>query len=161
MVSLRNIHAIIVFDAALEEVKFASVGRVMRQHDPDFVGGDIISVFDNRSFTKASGSEKAASRVVEIDATTGDVAVRVDGSDAETGFYTEIMGMHQRLPGGNILVVSSGEGRVLEFTPDGKLAWRFQNQTDDGDIWRVYWSEVLPPELDKTFFEEARSKCAN
>ncbi|SDJ36037.1 arylsulfotransferase family protein [Aliiruegeria lutimaris] len=161
MLSLRNIHTIIVFDADLERVKFVSSGRVMRHHDPDFAGGNRISIFDNRSFTKSDGLETAASRIVEIDAATGELSVLIDGADPEVGFYTEIMGMHQRLPGGNILVTSAGEGRVLEYTADGKLAWRFQNQTEGGDVWRAFWAEVLPPQLDKTFFEEAKSRCGN
>src|SRR5207247_1345506 len=47
MISLRNISAIVVFDPHTLRIRFMTIGRTLRQHDPDFVDGNTISVFDN------------------------------------------------------------------------------------------------------------------
>jgi len=73
LISLRNISTILVIDAETKKVKFISIGRVMRQHDPDFIPGDKISVLDNRSFTSDEEFGAPMSRVVEFDARTGEV----------------------------------------------------------------------------------------
>lgn len=46
MVSLRNIHTVLVFDPKSQNIKFIKTGDVIGQHDPDFIDGDTISVFD-------------------------------------------------------------------------------------------------------------------
>lgn len=157
LISLRNINAVMVVDPKTLEIKFVSMGRFVRQHDPDFLIGDRISVFDNRSFTLAPEAGPKVSRIVEIDARSGEVASVLDGS-AEESFFTEIMGQHQRLENGNILVVSSGEGRVREFTPDGRIAWSYENRVGEKNM-RIYGSEVLSSEFDEAFFEEKRAAC--
>ena len=157
LISLRNINAILVVDPGSLEVKFLSIGHFVRQHDPDFLPGDRISVFDNRNITLAPEFPTAASRIVEISALDGSARTVLSG-DGETPFFTEIMGKHQRLKNGNILVVSSGEGQVLEFSPDGRLAWRFGNRVGDQDT-RVYGARVLPPEMNEDFFEAQRATC--
>ena len=68
------------------------------------------------------------------------------------------MSVHQPLPNGNTLIVVSDDGRLVEYTPDRKLAWRYENQTEEG-LLRIYWAEVLPPELDENFFKEAELTC--
>jgi hypothetical protein len=159
MMSLRNIHAVIVVDGETLDVKFMSLGKVMRQHDPDFMAGDRISVFDNRTFTRDKLAGPAQSRVVELDAMTGAVEPIIDGSNAAEPFFTEIWGMHQRLANGNILVVPTAEGRVLEFTPDGRLAWRYDNRRAPDLNMRVYMAGVLPEPMDAGFFERISARC--
>jgi hypothetical protein len=158
MISLRNVNGVFVFDGDDLSLKFDTVGRVTRQHDPDFMPGDVISIFDNRNFTAARGFGPRESRIVEVDAVTGELRTRLD-ADAELPFFTMVMGQHQRLANGNVLVVSSGQGRVLEFTPDGRLAWRYENQAD-GRTRRVYGAEILPEEMDRAFFEAGTAGCA-
>ena len=47
LVSLRNINTIFVFNRENDKIKFIPTGSFVRQHDPDFVDGETISVFDN------------------------------------------------------------------------------------------------------------------
>jgi hypothetical protein len=47
------------------------------------------------------------------------------GGTPEAGFYTELCGASQRLPGGNTLITESEAGRAFEVTPDGTMAWEF------------------------------------
>ncbi len=79
--------------------------------------------------------------------------------DGETRFFTDIMGDHQRLPNGNILVVSSLEGRILEFLPDGTLGWEYQNRIAGDTNGAVFSARVLPPEMDREFFRSVTAGC--
>ena len=49
LVSMRDISTVLVFDRTTKKIKWAIEGRTLRQHDPDFIGGGWISVFDNNS----------------------------------------------------------------------------------------------------------------
>ena len=59
MVSLRNIHAVMVFDPDTLNIKYLSIGKVVRQHDPDFIDGNRISIFDNNNVAPESQGRKA------------------------------------------------------------------------------------------------------
>jgi len=91
MISLRNIHAIMVFNPDTLKIKYLSVGKVVRQHDPDFVDGERISIFDNNNV--APESQGPHSRIVVVSATNDQVQVMYSRSD-ERPFYTDIMGKH-------------------------------------------------------------------
>lgn len=157
--SLRNINGIFVIDPDDLTLKFSSVGAVVRHHDPDFLPGDRISVFDNRNFTLAREARPARSRIVELDAVTGRAETVLGEAEDEEPFFTEIMGNHQRLENGNILVVSSAEGRVLEYLPNGELAWEFVNIVE-GEKQRVMGAIVLPEAQDEAFFERLTQSCS-
>ena len=47
LVSLRNVSTVFVFNRNDEKIKFIRTGPFVRQHDPDFLDGNRISVFDN------------------------------------------------------------------------------------------------------------------
>jgi len=161
MLSLRNTNTVLVIDRETHEIKFRSTGQVLRHHDPDFIGNDRISVFDNFNFAP-SPIPPPASRIVELDALTGEAEVVLAGDlGPDRAFFTHIMGDHQRLANGNILVTSSAEGRVLEFTREGDLAWRYSNRIADGRNGAIFNAEVLPAEMDQAFFETLQAECGN
>ena len=158
MVSLRNINTILVFDPETLKIKFISSGRFLRKHDPDFLPGDRISVFDNRNLQPSPNPESLTSRIVEIDARDGSAKVVLQG-EGDHRFFSSIMGVHQRLANGNILVNSSDEGRVIEFAPDGTIMWHFENRIPEKKNGRVYMATLLPEHMDSAFFAERYSAC--
>ena len=176
MISLRNINAIAVFDSKTRKVKFVSVGRVIRQHDPDFVDGNTISVLDNNNlgvgtrFTGPGPTERLSlvtpnghySRVVRMSATGGekDVDVRFKGTD-ERPFFTDIMGTHQLLSNGNTLITESAAGRVFEIDLNGRIVWEFFNIVGEGVVGIVPGATRLPVKFDEAFFAQAIMACRN
>jgi hypothetical protein len=50
---------------------------------------------------------------------------------------------------------------VLEYTPDGRLAWWWQNRLDNETNGRTFEASVLPASMDREFFEERRAACAS
>lgn len=160
VVSLRNISTLLVLDGDTMEVKWRTTGPFFRQHDPIFLPGDRISIFDNRPVVNDEGTHE--SQIMVVNARTGEATAVLggDGPGAEP-FYSEIMGDHEYLSNGNILVTPSDEGRVLEYTPDGHLVWSWQNRVDDDTNGRTFEASVLPASMDREFFEEKRATCAS
>jgi len=159
MISLRNINTVLVFGPRSRRIKFMTVGRVLRQHDPDFVDGNTISVFDNN--TRGTRQEPAGhySRIVTISATDGEqVHVRFEGT-VERPLFTYVMGKHQNLPNGNMLVTEAMGGRVLEIDAGGRIVWQYVNLVRDGVVGLVSDGIRLPPEVDAAVFARAVSAC--
>ncbi|MEM9045686.1 MAG: arylsulfotransferase family protein [Pseudomonadota bacterium] len=157
MISLRNINSILVLDPVTLKVKFRVTGRFMRQHDPDFIDGNRISVFDNRNLMPSNGWAGNASRIVEIDAQTSDMTEVV--GDQSPRFFTDIQGAHSRLSNGNILVAVTHEGRLMEFLPDGRLAWEWHNRIADNMNAVITNAHVLALEMDEAYFKDRVSEC--
>ncbi|MEL6365363.1 MAG: arylsulfotransferase family protein [Pseudomonadota bacterium] len=156
MLSLRNINAVLVFNSDFSVLKHYFHGPFVRQHDPDFIDGDTISVFDNYSHTVSGPNPR--SRIVRLNARTGDVEIEFEGS-ADAPFFTDVMGKHQRLPNGNILLVESANGRLLEVDADGRPVWEFRNIIREGYVALVDNGERLDPRFDRAYFERQRSRC--
>lgn len=165
MVSIRNLNAILVLDGTTLAIKFISMGKMLRQHDPDFIDGNTISVFDNNNLwphrrpqnetTKGSLS----SRIITIDARNDSVQERYKGTETQP-FFTSIMGKHEWLPNSNLLLVESLTGRILEVSPSGELVWELFNVVQPGIVGMISDAQRLPPRFDEQWFQLARARCA-
>ena len=149
MVSLRNINTVFVFNIESGKIKFMSTGQFVRHHDPDFIDGDTISVFDNNNAREA----KARSQILLISAQDNTSQVYFQGSKANK-FFTRVMGKHQWQPNGNLLITESLSGRGFEIDRQGKLVWEYMNYVDDGVVGVVGEVQRLPPEYTQLFTKE-------
>jgi hypothetical protein len=166
MISLRNINAIIVFNTQTRKIKYLSIGQVLRQHDPDFVDGNTISVFDNNNLSAATSErsrveDDLSSRIVMLDARSGERTIYYEGTKAEP-FFTSIMGEHQWLDNGNLLVTESRSGRAFELNPERQIVWEYQNALA-GDLvgygGLLGEAQRLPAEFDGQFFADLNKTC--
>lgn len=129
-VSLRQPNLIFVFDPETEKIKWFQVGPWWRQHDPDFLPNGKISVFDNRTDDTLRGKFSKGSRISQIDPATREMSIAYQQVRTKDSleFYTYIMGKHQYLPNGNILMSQPTYGRALEVASDGTLVWEYINR---------------------------------
>lgn len=124
LVSLRNLHLVMVVDPDTEEVKWHASQPFLRQHDPDFTGEGWVGVFDNNVDGTERGTMLGGSRVIALQPHTG--FRKILFSLARAGpFYTSVRGKWQKLDNGNLLLVESEAGRVVEVTADGRLVWEW------------------------------------
>ena len=49
MLSLRDINSIVIFNSETGKVKTVITGDFVKQHDPDFIDGNTITIFDNNN----------------------------------------------------------------------------------------------------------------
>jgi hypothetical protein len=124
LISFRNLNLVAILDPESKRIKWWERGPWKFQHDPDFTVDGKISVLDNNTYRNRS-------EILTIDPATRKVSNNLLNGNLK--FYTESMGNHQYLPNGNILVVSSGEGRIIEVTATGDTVFEFNNIVNEQD----------------------------
>ena len=157
VVSLRNINTVFVFDQETLKIKFITIGRVLRQHDADFIDGNTLSIFDNNNLAPSVGTYH--SRIVQFDARTSEMRVVYEGSDQHP-FFTNVMGKQQYQPNGNILLTESTKGRVFEINPSGQIVWEYYNIVADRTLGIIHQANRLSPKLTADTFKAFRQGCS-
>ncbi|MFC1997865.1 arylsulfotransferase family protein [Chloroflexota bacterium] len=156
MVSLRNIHAIVIFSETDLKIKHMSIGEFVRQHDPDFIDGYTISVLDNNLIAPEDYGHQ--SRII-IKSFLNDQSYAYFSGNEAVAFYTEVMGNHEWLPNGNLLITESDKGRAFEIDQQGNIVWEFVNIVADGYAGRVEDASRLPDTFTKEFFDQITDMC--
>ena len=156
LISLREIHTVMVLDKDTKKIKWEESDPFIRQHDPDFIGDGWIGVFDNRWDNTRRGSVLGGSRVVAVDTRSDSTQVLYPTSSSDT-FYTATAGRWQRLGNGNLLLTESRAGRVFEVTGSGQLVWEWINQSEKSRVSEVYGAR----RVDMTREEIASWSCSS
>lgn len=130
LLSLRNLNMVVVLDPASRKVKWHQTGPWIKQHDPDFVAGGRISVFNNNDDGTPTGSISGGSQIVEIDPASRRTAIRYGGTP-EQHWFSFRRGKQQYLPNGNVLITDSESGRIIEVTQKGDVVWEYVNRYDE------------------------------
>lgn len=159
LVSLRNINTFFVFNCADEKISFISVGECVRQHDPDFVDGNTISVFDN-NLTSGIGYLKSRILLFSITSASDKKVKTIYEGTPSKPFFSSIMGKHQWLPNGNLLITESCRGRAFEIDRNGETVWQYTNLVDKGVVGIIEEVKRLSPEGSRPFLptESAESE---
>lgn len=168
MLSMRNIHTILVFDPGSRKIRFIRTGATIRQHDPDFIDGNNILVFDNNNLMPYRKTQYRIlhdkylkgqrSRILALSATDGSAREVYAGTPGKP-FFTNIMGKQQALPNGNILITDSRNGHALETDRKGEIVWEYYNLVKPGMIGLITEAQRLPVQFDEAFFSRTASTC--
>lgn len=157
MFSLRNINTIIIFNENTRKVKYVSIGGFVRQHDPDFIDGNTISIFDNNNI---SPYDQGRSRILVKSFIDNLSRVHYQGN-AEHPFYSDILGKHQWLQNGNLLITEGSKGRAFEIDKNGEIVWEYINLVKDGYIGIMQEAQRLPKYFTKKFLDQNIQRCSN
>ncbi len=155
MVSLRNLNAIIIIDPKTEQVKELIVGPFVRQHDPDFIDGNTISIFDNYYVNE---KDHLKSRIVFYNAARDEYTIHFQGDD-EHGFGTWRMGKHQVLENGHVLITETVNGRAFEIDEKGDVVWNYINRVGDRHVGLLQQADRLDARFNREFFARVSSEC--
>ena len=128
LLSLRNISTVIVYNVDSEELKLVMTGQFVRQHDPDFIDGNTFSVFDNNNDGSRNPADRH-SKIVIVNAQQKTTKIYFQGTP-EQPFFTSIMGKHQWLPNGHLLITEPRSGRGFEINQSGEIIWQYVNYLD-------------------------------
>lgn len=121
LLALRSLDLVAVLDPKKREFVWGLTGMWIRPHEPVLLENGRLLIFDNEGW--ARGGAKL-SRALELDPLTQEVKWSYTGPP---NFHSAICGLVQRLANGNTLITVSTEGRVIEVTPAGRVAWEFLN----------------------------------
>jgi hypothetical protein len=159
LISLRNPSVLAVLNLERQEIVWASRGIWVHQHDPDALDNGNLLIYDNQGKQAKGG----ISRILEWNPSTSAIEWCYSGNAAEP-FASSSRGCEQLLPNGNVLITESNNGRLVEVTRDGQIAWEFHNPHRDeekGDLVAVVYSAQRYPTEELTFLtpgELARAK---
>jgi hypothetical protein len=126
LISVHRLDTIAVLDPERQTIVWARTGGWRRQHQPTFVDGGRLLLFDN------TGAGPERSRVLELDPLTGKVAWQYGGASGED-LFSKTLGSCQRLPNGDTLITESENGRALEVSRDKRVVWEFYNPHRAGE----------------------------
>jgi hypothetical protein len=129
LVSIRQMHMLAIFDQLTWAIKWHFIGPWIRQHDPDITQEGNIVVFNN-GHNQLGFNRIPGSNLIELDPGTGKTRI-IYPRDGQQGFYTDILGAHELLPNGNMLIVESRAGRVFEVNHLGNIVWEYVQPYDE------------------------------
>lgn len=155
VLSFRDEHLVVVVDPRTWTVRWHQMGPWIQQHDPDFQPDGTMTIFSNNNDNTSTGTHLGGSEIVELDPTTGTTRVLYGGVPGQE-MHTPLLGKHQMLPNGNILITQAQRGRILEVTRDGELVWELINRHDDEMVAVVTSATRYPP----SYFEVEDWTCS-
>lgn len=156
ILSLRNYNMLLVIDPETEQVKWWQIGPWIRQHDPEFKAGGMITVFNNNTyayFNEFRGQlgktfdppPTMISNIVAVDPATGTTNVLFE----ETGNHpmsSILRGKHDLTEDGNFFITDFEGGRVLEVDAQGRIIWAFINRYNENKVAEVTEARLYPGE---------------
>ena len=137
LVSFRNLDLVAVLDPVEKSIRWWRRGPWRLQHDPDFGDDGRIVVFSNNR-------EMGRSTLVALDPEDDEIDLAFMRENLS--FFSAFQGLHQDLPNDTRLVVVPSEGRVIEATWEGDLAFEFNNVFSADHNGRVVNAAWLPPD---------------
>lgn len=150
----RNYNHVAVLDPATATIVWDTGGPWKHPHEPKLLENGRLLIFDNRGGGKPGAP---ASRILELDPLSLEIFWKYEGTP-EQPFFSNIIGVCDRLPNGNTLITESTGGRVFEVIREGERVWEFYNphrggQRDDliatvPEMIRIdpaYLASWLPP----------------
>ena len=122
IITSRKQHTVAIFNYERRELLWAW-GRdtILFPHEAQVLKNGNILLLDN-----GAPNRRAYSRIVEIDPVEDEI-VWSYSADPPESFFTIGRGTVQRLPNGNTLIASSGQGQIFEVTRLGEVVWRYHN----------------------------------
>lgn len=150
--SLRHQSMILLYRPSTNKVIWYKQGPWMHQHDVDIINDHEISVFNNNAaLAKVSDWVVRGSNNILI----YDFENNTIRSPFQVGFFrnelrTKTEGRSD-IVGDEVFVEETNYGRLIQFSPEGKVSWQFVNRTKDGKVYILNWSRLIPRDLgDKT-----------
>jgi hypothetical protein len=119
LVSMAMLDTIAVVDPRTAKIRWWQQGPFGMQHQPRVTPDGKIVVFNNYHAPMRSA-------VQVFDPRNHKVTWEYTGTDSEP-LYSKRSGGAQFLPNGNLLIVESDRGRVIEVRPDQRVVWEYRS----------------------------------
>ena len=126
---MKHLDMIAVIDPVQHKAIWAMLGPWSRQHQARFQANGTIMFFNNHYILGQSNH----SQLVVVDPQKNEIVRQFSGTK-RLSFYSDTKGSGETLPNGNIGILSTDEGRLLEITPQGKLVWSFDLNTPVSNV---------------------------
>ncbi len=152
LISLREYNMILVFNPDSRKIKWWQIGPWVRQHDPTFVSGGKMLVFNNNIYRAAFGHNKIGvsdvdvprvSNIMEYDFKNQTTKI-VYGTKADQELLSIERGKKEMAANGGLLITEFEGGRVFETDRSGQIVWQYINRFDNNLIAEISTAHVYP-----------------
>jgi len=141
LLSLRQYNMIFAVDPNEKIIKWWKIGPWKRQHDPEFIPGGKIIVFNNNIYRSAFGNGPdlssldiaRVSNIIEFDTVTGKHKI-IYGEKRNQELLSVIRGKHEYMSHGGLLITEFEGGRVLETDTSGQIVWEYINRYNQDEV---------------------------
>jgi hypothetical protein len=144
LVSVRNRSTVFIYRPSTEKIIWLMTGPWLNQHDVDFIGQSIISVFDNNMIrTKAENLVDGHNKIFVVDIADGSVSDTYTTALENLDVRTRTAGRQEILDNGDLFIEETNHGRILRISSDNELLWEFVNKSGKGKAGILNWSRYL------------------
>lgn len=149
LLSMRSLNLVMVVSPETQIIKWWHIGPWKRQHDPEFVRGGKILVFNNNIYIDAvferTGTDRRLRRtnvtmprlsnIIELDPATNQYQVRYGyGGAPGEEMLSVIRGKLDPVPNDGILITESDGGRAFEVDNNRNIVWQYINRYEDNEV---------------------------
>ncbi|MEM1057659.1 MAG: arylsulfotransferase family protein [Verrucomicrobiota bacterium] len=155
--SCRNISTVLLYRPGEDRIVWLQTGPWLNQHDVDYLGDGVFSIFNNNVLRGAPRKEAASSGIMTFDQKTGETVPHFQEVFREHNLQTETQGLHRWLANGDVFVELTDEHQLLRLGPEGPR-WRYRHAlAEPGRIGALFWCRYLPREgLNLSWLPEAQ-----
>jgi hypothetical protein len=139
LVSMAMLDTIAIIDMEKKSARWWQQGPFGMQHKPRVTQDGRVVLFNNYL-----SSDRSSVQVLDVH--SREVVWEFTGSESEP-LYSKRSGSVEALPNGNILIVETDRGRVLEVRPNREVVWEYRNPNvsieDDDLVAHIYSMDRL------------------
>ena len=164
LVSLRDRNMIFVFNPGTKKIKWWKIGPWVRQHDPTFLPGGKMAVFNNNTYRAAFGHNKVGvsdpgiarvSNILEYDFMTDEHKVLFGNKPGEE-FLSIERGKLEATSDGGYLVTEFEGGRVFQINQSRQIIWEYINRYDNNFVGEITDAHIYP----QSYFDSMDWVCS-
>jgi hypothetical protein len=160
--SIYDLNLVMVVNPDNGKIEWWHVGPWLRQHDPEFVPGGKLIVFNNNAYTEAFGENigrspvesPRVSNVLEADLRSGGYRVVFGGNKGEE-LFSIFRGKVDSTPSGGLIITEFEGGRAIETDRAGNIVWEYLNRYDADEVAEITEARVYP----STYFTVTDWSC--
>ena len=149
-------------DPITKTIKWWKIGPWKRQHDPEYIPGGKIIVFNNNIYHSAfdagpglsSLNIPRVSNIIELDPVTGKHRI-IYGDKHDQELLSVTRGKHEFMSHGGLLITEFQGGRVLETDTTGQIIWEYINRYNQDEVAELTEARVYPA----NYFEVTNWSC--
>jgi len=148
--SSRHLSTVFLYRPSEDRILWLHTGPWLTQHDVDYLGDGIFSVFDNAlvrapvdrdlEYSRIFQKREPTSNIRTFDMETGEFATPFDRVFQERGLVTVTQGLHRHLRNGDVFIELQNQGQLMRLGPEG-IRWRYVSNLDKpGHVGELHWS---------------------
>jgi hypothetical protein len=153
VVSLRDLSLIMIVNPDTRKIKWWRIGPWLRQHDPHFLAGGKMLVYNNNQYVNHNSNyvltdgtiipESGSSNIIEFDFAAGTHEV-IYGKREGQVMSSPFRGSVDPIENGGLLVTEYPWGRVFQTDADGNRVWEYVNKFNSNQVAAISDAKYYP-----------------